>query len=824
MALLIHMPLNNKQQNLGTLNITPVNHNVIFTNHYSYYNGSNAFINIQLPNDIGNTWSHGIWYRYERENETAWLCPEILNTNGSDSDIKLGFWLKQNENRFESQVNGKYNSNINFTNEKKRNEWHHLFATYNGSSLLTYVDGQLRNTYNSTQALLSRTNLTIGGRATNANGSTANQLWRGCLYDFRLYDEVLSAEQILEIYNQTKNDLNDNLILWIPGNNGILFNQGLTDYLPTSSGYTSDNSGKLGKCLHITGPLWTNVPFSKWDYKDNTGHSISFGGWFKFNYNEVLNKIATLTYNTNSRSPSTNLLGWNSYGGFSVEAGTTNEYTTTPTSINSLKIYTYLRDKTSGQDTSNICFIGNNETIKWDEWFHIMITYNHETKTIKCYLNNTLVSTQIITRAITNVTENQFGVNIHNTAGGNGPSTNFPMYINDIRLYTKCLTEKEIKKIYQTPVVHYQLNNTDIQPNLNLFNTVMNTAVVDKTGYRANQSATLTLDKMSNGFVCITSTSTQSSSTPGIKFPTITLKANTNYTLSGWIQSNCNALLQDYTIGSGNGAQADGINSSVYRQYSTPTYIYCTFNSGSATSHRFFGFMSVNGSGTWWIKLSRLQLTEGDTLLPYIPNALTNNKVYDGSGFKYDGTSNANALIEKLSPRYKYNKRIESEAASITIGNLNQICPEGNFTFNVWFKRKTGDTGGNWASIFGGPSGFELETRMSNNTTYLNYIHPYSWGGGSTSTPNDYSIEYSLDHWHMLTMVRTASNAKFYLDGELKKTGSAGAIPSGNYFLGSWSTATGQWYMGNLSDLRIFNTILSDNDIMELYQMGHIPS
>jgi len=113
---------------------------------------------------------------------------------------------------------------------------------------------------------------------------------------------------------------------------------------------------------------------------------------------------------------------------------------------------------------------------------------------------------------------------------------------------------------------------------------------------------------------------------------------------------------------------------------------------------------------------------------------------------------------------------------------------------------------------------------MSDNTTYLNYIHPYSWGGGSTSTPNDYSIEYSLDHWHMLTMVRTASNAKFYLDGELKKTGSAGAIPSGNYFLGSWSTATGQWYMGNLSDLRIFNTILSDNDIMELYQMGHIPS
>jgi hypothetical protein len=113
----------------------------------------------------------------------------------------------------------------------------------------------------------------------------------------------------------------------------------------------------------------------------------------------------------------------------------------------------------------------------------------------------------------------------------------------------------------------------------------------------------------------------------------------------------------------------------------------------------------------------------------------------------------------------------------------------GNFTFNVWFKKVTGEwSTKSWETILGGPSGFELEGKIR-ATTY-NYIHPYSWGGGGTDTPNSYSFEYSLDEWHMLTMTRTSSATKFYLDGVLKVTGSAGSIPSGNYFLGSWRDTT----------------------------------
>ena len=69
-------------------------------------------------------------------------------------------------------------------------------------------------------------------------------------------------------------------------------------------------------------------------------------------------------------------------------------------------------------------------------------------------------------------------------------------------------------------------------------------------------------------------------------------------------------------------------------------------------------------------------------------------------------------------------------------------------------------------------------------------------------------------------MVRTPNDCKFYLDGELKYTGTAGSIPSGNYFFGAWNSSEGQNYRGHLSDTRIYATALSADDVLELYNTG----
>lgn len=199
----------------------------------------------------------------------------------------------------------------------------------------------------------------------------------------------------------------------------------------------------------------------------------------------------------------------------------------------------------------------------------------------------------------------------------------------------------------------------------------------------------------------------------------------------------------------------------------------------------------------------------------YKLDKLNGTKVVDCSGFKNHGTA-TNITIANSSPRYTASSQLPQSASAIQVGNFSTVVSNGNFTFNVWFKKVTGEwSSKSWETVLGGPSGFELEGKIR-ATTY-NYIHPYSWGGGGTDTPNSYSFEYSLDEWHMLTMTRTASATKFYLDGVLKVTGTAGSIPSGNYFLGSWRDTTSQNYRGYLSDARVYVTVLTDKQILELY-------
>ena len=74
----------------------------------------------------------------------------------------------------------------------------------------------------------------------------------------------------------------------------------------------------------------------------------------------------------------------------------------------------------------------------------------------------------------------------------------------------------------------------------------------------------------------------------------------------------------------------------------------------------------------------------------------------------------------------------------------------------------------------------------------------------------------------MLTMTRDASGTKFYIDGTLAFTGTTGTIPSGTYWIGSWSTSSSQNFRGSISDFRLYTTALSAEDIKELYNSSAV--
>lgn len=142
---------------------------------------------------------------------------------------------------------------------------------------------------------------------------------------------------------------------------------------------------------------------------------------------------------------------------------------------------------------------------------------------------------------------------------------------------------------------------------------------------------------------------------------------------------------------------------------------------------------------------------------------------------------------------------------SLTIGNLSTLV-DSEYSFACWFYHDETWSSKNYETIFGGPSGFELEAK--NSSTNSPVLRLYSWGGSTCA--------YELNKWNHVVFTRNTAETKLYLNGELKLTGTAGTIPSGNYFIGSWSSTTSQNYKGKMCDIRIYDHCLSPMEVKEL--------
>ena len=196
MGLQIWLPLNGSLENQGLSNYTVINNGATIDNNgkigkcYSF-NGSNNYLKITNFN-IGNEWSYGCWV-YSPTSSRSWEGLIILNNNGGDTDMQLGFYTYPTGTRIQSTANGQYNSGISFT----YNQWNHLFATFDGTNLKTYINGLLVNTKAITNSLLPRTNLIIGARCRGT--SSYDCYFNGKINDVRIYDHCLSQKEVEEI-------------------------------------------------------------------------------------------------------------------------------------------------------------------------------------------------------------------------------------------------------------------------------------------------------------------------------------------------------------------------------------------------------------------------------------------------------------------------------------------------------------------------------------------------------------------------------------------------------------------------------------------------
>ena len=558
------------------------------------------------------------------------------------------------------------------------------------------------------------------------------------------------------------------LQVWLPLN-GNLNNQGLATNTFSNKGssyITVDNSGKIGKCYNFNSTA------------NNLGIYSADGGFMDKYIN---NKSWTICAWVQTSSSDTIVVSL-SYG-LRMFVGAS----------------TYISLYNSSRSVNCTSSVNAND----GKWHHLAATYNVSTNTIKFYVDGVNTGTQAYTSGYTYASSWVNGLYVGKDPNDSTVNDHylFKGKMNDVRIYDHALSPREVSELAKGLVLHYPLNRDGFG-----LDNILKTTYTLASNWVADQGT------ISNGVATITPTS--DSGRRIYQTPAMggwSWQASTTYTVSVEARSDDGAKLIISPYGSGAANSSVMTVTSKWKRYS---YTFTSTASPSTSS------LTLNVSQTSGVTLQmrRPKMEISSVATPWITNSadteysifgLNSTTVPDTSGYVRNGTANNDPTSSFDTPRYLSSICLDGVNQTVQMPNLSTLITDGIFTANIWFKKVTDGWGTkSYETIFGGPSGFELEAKNSGTNSPV--IRAYNWGGSTFS--------YTLDVWHMLTMVRTTEDTKFYLDGELKLTGTAATIPSGNYFLGSWRDTTSQNYKGQLSDFRLYATALTADQVKQLYE------
>jgi len=573
------------------------------------------------------------------------------------------------------------------------------------------------------------------------------------------------------------------LRVWLPLTKDLR-NQGLASVTSSGTPVFKNSGGKLGaKCLDLN----TRVNFNCSALANLENFSIAF--WAKVNSDttQSTNWVDVIGFtDVNRNSGNTGQLRWETCYASGYESRGISSHNNANDSIG----------------TGFGAMIGANK----NTWYHIALVVDYTNGTIKQYCDGIVVSTPTPT-----------GGHL-NGAFWLGESGKINGEIQDVRIYDHCLSPMEVKELAKGLVLHYPLNRQGWgQENL-------------ITGYDTSFSSypdgavTLFSNQMNGGAQEIVSNiggatkclHLHSNGGNNRQYGMLSATSGKSYVIScDYYSTSSQAVPFRGELNGGNYSWA-GSNAAAY---TTPNkWVRLFFSYLNLTSDAtIYYFMQCSQNTDCYIK--NLKIEEGSIATPWCPNSsdalattmgLNSTIEYDTSGYCNNGVKNNLPTYSSDTAKYTVSTHVNGVNQTIQLPNLLTLIPDSIFTFNIWFKRLASEPSSKaWETILGGPSGFEIETCSANNV-HDNKIKAYSWGGGM--------FEFELDKWNMLTMVSNGTNALFYLNGELKLTGTYKTLVSGNYFLGSWRDTSTQNYKGYLSDARIYATALSADDVKSLYQ------
>lgn len=242
------------------------------------------------------------------------------------------------------------------------------------------------------------------------------------------------------------------------------------------------------------------------------------------------------------------------------------------------------------------------------------------------------------------------------------------------------------------------------------------------------------------------------------------------------------------------------------------------------------GTLSLQGPSGSKIWVRNVKVEAGEIATPF-NLAGDNIVVQDSSGYNHNGIIIGNPIISSSSARYGTYTSFDGSDDAINAGLDFEVEKAQNFTFCAWIYSDRWNTGVNDYFLSSQESGGFLIRTLSSNTIRVR-VNAFTAADYSANSYIDAdatlaSIGVTTTGWHFVAGVYTTSDLKLYVDGVLRTTNTIATY--GLHFNGSTNLFLGAECAGSnptpfckcgLSDVRIYYTALTADDILALYHTG----
>ena len=576
------------------------------------------------------------------------------------------------------------------------------------------------------------------------------------------------------------------LCLWLPFTDGVIKNQGLiNDEFITSIDPTFSNDGKLGKCLEQGQFDMSATMTSK--ILNNQALTICF--WIYVNAEEG-SKGGTIFGNINTNVEFNNRK-------FSIF-----QYPT----CNDLHL-SWMNDAANAFMMTPI-YKG---VLPSYQWTHVTITYHNPTMTV--YINGIKKYTY---SSVSHSSSFEYQTRV--------VWQNAYRKLNDFRIYNECLSPRQVKEISKGLVCHYPMGNVDGKIGGRNLLVKTNQGKINWSNSHADGSYScesvnwngINAVKMS----CTTPTTSWKMFTfNGLLENFDKLEPSAIYTLSYDVIGNIKVGFSNlWDSGATHSIIVSAQETVIKKTYGFHYIVNITLKDALNKSRQVVYFTNNLKAGESVI-IANLKLEKGNKATAYTPcptddPVMYDNMIYDTSGYCNNGsvTDSTCPTWSSDTPRYK---------GSYVFNGNNQYLKFQNpitssstdFTISCWVKFD--DTTGNSTIC-------TMRTAVGNGIALFKIGNKIRFDDNAQFTFSDYTI--SANAWTHVVVTRLSSCKKLYVNGILKQTvntvgdmklisnvGTIGASSQGGDGISNYLN-------GQLSDLRIYATALSDSDILELYQ------